>query len=349
MIRIPFSLLATLYALVIRLRIKLYEKDLLRKKKVLCRVVSVGNLTVGGTGKTPFTIYLAEEWKKRGMRIGIVSRGYGRKNRAPVILVTDGKTFFEEHSSVGDEPALMAQRLKGVPIVVSGDRFKGCQWLLEKFKVDLILLDDAFQHLRIHRDLNILLVDATRPFADGHLLPRGSLREPLSETRRADLVILTRADQPVKMEITMKKTMEFLRKSGIPQLQSRFQATGFVDLKTDDIVSLSHLENQRVFPFCGIGNPDAFLKQLLQLGLRFDDAMFFQDHYAFQVSDFLKIETRGREAGAAWWVTTEKDAVKIKSLINKGLTISNIKIVALRIDVAFFESDFETERLLFKG
>ncbi|HZR45761.1 MAG TPA: tetraacyldisaccharide 4'-kinase, partial [Candidatus Manganitrophaceae bacterium] len=149
----PFTLLASIYGLSCRIRIFLYEKGVFQRKRAGCYVVSIGNLTVGGTGKTPFTIYLAEKWREKGYKIGIVSRGYKGSYKGPVVLVSDGESILEKVSSVGDEPYLMAERLKGIPIVVSADRFKGCQRLIERFRVDIILLDDGFQHLRLHRDL----------------------------------------------------------------------------------------------------------------------------------------------------------------------------------------------------
>ncbi|MFQ5781092.1 MAG: tetraacyldisaccharide 4'-kinase, partial [Nitrospiria bacterium] len=190
----PLTLFAWLYGLVCRLRPFLYEKGFLPRKRADAFIVSVGNLTVGGTGKTPFTIYLAETWREKGYSVGIVSRGYGRNDKRSVVLVSDGEKMLEAASAAGDEPYLMAERLKGIPVVVSADRFKGCQWLIRHFKMDLILLDDAFQHVPIHRDMNLLLIDAMNPYGNHRLLPRGPLREPLSAARRADLVIFTRSE-----------------------------------------------------------------------------------------------------------------------------------------------------------
>ena len=176
----PLKLLSWVYALVIRLRVWLYQKGWLAQKRVSCHIVSIGNITTGGTGKTPITLYLAEEWQKRGHKVGIVSRGYRRKNKVPLLLVTDGIKICASPDVVGDEPYLMAQRLSDIPIMVCADRFEGCETLIRRFGLEVILLDDAFQHLKMYRDQNILIIDATNPFGNGHLLPRGPLREPLS-------------------------------------------------------------------------------------------------------------------------------------------------------------------------
>ena len=348
----PFTLLASIYGLSCRLRIFLYEKGVLPRKRAGCYVISIGNLTVGGTGKTPFTIYLAEKWKEKGYTIGIVSRGYGgnyreRRNLAlqglfykePVVLVSDGTTLLEKVASVGDEPYLMAERLNGVPIVVSADRFKGCQWLIEHFKVDVILLDDGFQHLRLHRDLNLLLVDATNPFGNGCLLPRGSLREPVSEVRRADLVIFTRSENGSDATEWISEIERF----GRPCLRSTFQPTRLIQLNTGLVRPLSDLKNRPVLSFCGIGNPDSFVHLLTLLGAEIKERMVFRDHYSYQASDWAKIKKKVAETGVQWVVTTEKDAVKIKDFLP-----ADFEIWVLRVEVAFREGAEKWESLLFQ-
>lgn len=342
----PFTLLASIYGLSCRLRIFLYEKGLLPQKRAGCYVISVGNLTVGGTGKTPFTIYLAEKWKEKGHAVGIVSRGYKGNYRGPVVLVSDGTAILEKVSSVGDEPYLMAERLKGIPIVVSADRFKGCQWLIENFKVDVILLDDGFQHLRLHRDLNLLLVDATHPFGNGCLLPRGSLREPVSEVRRADLVIFTRSENGSDATEWISEIERF----GRPCLRSTFQPTRLIQLNTRSVRPLTDLKDQPVLSFCGIGNPDSFLHLLTLLGADVKGHLIFKDHHPYQESDWVNIKKRAAELNARWVVTTEKDAVKVKDFHMQCPTLlpADFEIWVLRVEVAFWEGAEKWESLLFQ-
>lgn len=334
----PFTILASLYGLSCRLRILLYEKGMLPRKKVDCLVVSIGNLTVGGTGKTPFTIFLAKKWQERGYTVGIVSRGYRGTYKGPLRLVSDGQEILERPETAGDEPYLMAQRLKGIPILVSSDRYKGCQWLLERFHLDVILLDDGFQHIRLHRDLNILLVDATNPFGNGALLPRGALREPLSEVRRADVVIFTRSEDQADASEWIGEIERF----GRPCVRTSFQPSRLIDVRNGTALPTGTLVKEPVLSFCGIGNPDSFAMLLKRLGVDLREQVVFRDHHSYQPSDLEKIRKKADQLGAKWVVTTEKDAVKIKELLPKDFVVW-----ALRVDIIFWEDPAKWESLLF--
>ncbi len=335
-LRFPFTVLSWIYGVVIRLRLLFYAIGLLSKKRVDCRVISIGNMTVGGTGKTPMTLYLAEQWRKRGAKVGIVSRGYGRKKKEAVIVVCDGRKVLESAESVGDEPVLMAKRLLdisgGIPIIVASDRYEGCQKLLKDFKVDLILLDDAFQHIRMHRDQNLLLIDAANPFGNTHLLPRGLLREPISEIRRADTIVITRSN----IAKNLSDLNDQLETFGRPILKSRFAATEVLALSTGASVSLDELKNRPILAFCGIGNPSSFFKQLLDLGAELKETKVFQDHHVYETSDILDLNRCAKEIGVHWLVTTEKDAVKITALA--GGDFMETRCFALRIGLEFLES-----------
>lgn len=335
----PFTVLSSLYDASCRLRVLLYEKKILSRKRVDCYVVSVGNLTVGGTGKTPFTIFLARKWKDKGYSVGIISRGYGGRYTEQVLLVSDGEKILHDASKVGDEPYLMAERLKGVPIVVSADRFEGCRWLLERFKIDVILLDDGFQHLRLHRDLNLLLVDAMNPFGNGYLLPRGSLRESVSEVRRADLVIFTRSES----QVDATEWIHEIERFGRPCLRSTFQPKELIHLNTGTIHPLSVLKSRPLLCFCGIGNPDSFVNLVSSLGADVREQIVFDDHFPYQSSDFEKIKNRAISLGMNGLVTTEKDAVKIRAFLSP-----EVDVWALRVDVVFWENPEKWEPLLFK-
>ena len=167
----------------------------LRKRKRLARpVISIGNLTVGGTGKTPFTICLARSLQQKGYRPAIISRGYKRRGDRRAMIVSDGSGIHSNAYWAGDEPVLMAGALPGVPVVVGSDRFEAGKLAITRFNPDMLLLDDAFQHLRLYRDLDILLMDAAQPLGNGFVFPRGTLREPADAAGRADVVVMTRAD-----------------------------------------------------------------------------------------------------------------------------------------------------------
>ena len=256
-----------------------------------------------------------------------------------MVLVSVGEKILEKVSSVGDEPYLMAERLKGIPIVVSADRFKGCQWLVERFRVDIILLDDGFQHLRLHRDLNLLLVDATNPFGNGALLPRGSLREPVSEVRRADLVIFTRSENGSDAMEWISEIERF----GRPCLRSRFQPTGLIQLHTGLFRPVADLKGRPVVALCGIGNPASFFHLLNTLGAEVKEQLIFKDHHRYQELDWTKIKKKVEEAGVKWVVTTEKDAVKIKDFLP-----ADFEVWVVRVEVAFWEGAEKWESLLFQ-
>jgi len=318
----PLTLLSWCYGFVVRLRIVLYARAWLTIRRLPCHLVSIGNITAGGTGKTPMVLYFAESWQKKGYKVGIVSRGYRRKNKAAVVLVSDGMRPCATAEAVGDEPYLMAQRLSGVPIVVSADRYEGCKKLIADFAVDVILLDDAFQHLKLHRDQNLLMIDATNPFGNGHLLPRGPLREPLAEIRRSDVVIFTRVADDFPMDDMMRHVAPFQKH----MLQSHFEATALIDLATGEVSAPAQLAGKRVRPICGIGNPEAFLQQLEHLGATLEAPLIFEDHYAYQRSDVQHMQAEANEKKGCWHVTTEKDAVKIKPLMRDASAIYALRI-----------------------
>ncbi len=346
---LPLTGLSMIYGALCRLRVGLYRRGLIATRRVDCPVISVGNLTVGGTGKTPLVIFLAEQYRQRGYAVGIVSRGYGGNYSTPARLVSDGDTAAE----VGDEPCLMARRLPNVPIVVAKSRYEGCQLLRSKFKPDLILLDDGFQHLSLHRDLNLLLIDATNPFGNGALLPRGPLREPLPQMKRADVIILTRHEAGAPPPPVLQGVCD-----KIPMLRCRFVPTALIHLTTGVVHPLTLLTERPVLAFCGIGNPAAFSALLTRAGADIVEMIGFRDHHPYTLSDLREIE---RRAGAGLRiVTTEKDGVKIQPLLSGGLasppeplqTTKNMADVggpfALRMETLFHEAPDQWEPLLLR-
>ncbi len=325
---LPFTLLMPVYGMIVRLRIWLYKVGIFPTRRVGCRVVSVGNLTVGGTGKTPVTIALARAYQERGYAVGIVSHGYGARLQGAVHLVSDGKKRFMSAVTAGDEAALMSEQLPGIPIVVSRDRYQGCLWLLVHFKVTLILLDDAFQHLGLHRDLNLLLIDATRPMGNHLLLPRGPLRESVSAVHRADAILLTRC----KSESDLSRLLPDLTPYRRPVLRCRFAPTAIVQVQSGEVRSPGDLLHQPILAFCGIGNPESFEASLLGLGAKIEEWVCFPDHWAYHRADLSCLGVRAAALKVSFVITTEKDAVKIRTLLPEGM-----EVWALRIAVEFLD------------
>jgi len=334
------TILSGIYFLLWRCRLFLYEHKILPTKRVNAFVVSVGNLTVGGTGKTPVTLFLAQQYQAKGSRVGIVSRGYRGRYKAPVVVVSDGQSVLEPPQIVGDEPVMMARRLNGVPIVVSRDRVLGCQWLIDHFKIDLILLDDGFQHIRLHRDLNILLMDATQ--TNYFLLPKGPMREPIFAAHRANIVIVTRQDC-ASPPFNMPEGSGF----DSPILQTSFYPVGLMPLKGGASRPISTLSGEPIIAVCGIGNPSAFIKMLEQLGAKIYETILFPDHHHYTEADMQGIGIKAKSLGAKTIITTEKDAIKIERIPAQMAPFEAVDIWALEIRISFLDPYERWGNLLF--
>jgi tetraacyldisaccharide 4'-kinase len=317
--------LGALYGLLTRARVALYRGGALRVEKINAPVISVGNITTGGTGKTPLVEWLALALAREGRRPCILTRGYGRANARARVVVSDGERVLVEAAAGGDEPRLLAEKLRGVAAVVSdADRVAAARWALENLHCDLFILDDGFQHLRIARDFNILTVDATNPWGGRRLLPRGRLREPLREMARADCCVITRAEQLAAEPLDALREEVSRLMNGRPVFLSRTRIKGLrpvalMSLNERDEASLGSLLPldslpQRVAVFCGLGNPSAFLESLRADGLALQHTRAFPDHHVYTQSDIEELEHEALARGAQALLTTAKDAVKLRAL-----------------------------------
>ncbi len=287
-----------------RLRYAGYGLGVLKQRRLPGFVVSVGNITAGGTGKTPATAALAKWALLRGVRACIISRGYGGAYKQPVLAVSDGNRILADSRAAGDEPVLLAEKVSGCPVVLSRKRYLAGLYAREKFGCELFILDDGFQHMQLFRDLNLLLMDAAQPFGNGRLLPLGPLREPLDQLKRADAFILTRAGDGNK-----ENTLSFLK--GIYPHVPAFCAEHVPDrvvfprLGLDDAPET--LKGKRIVAFAGIGRPEAFKGTLLSLGAEVAAFRGFKDHYVYGKEDLDRLVRLRKKAGAQYIVTTEKD------------------------------------------
>lgn len=317
----PLYLLSFPYGWGLRLRILLYSLGLLNIRRLPCPVISVGNITVGGTGKTPLVMALARGLKDRGIPVAILSRGYkGKKTSGP--LVSDGQTVFLSPKESGDEPFLMANTLKDIPILIGKDRFRNGQVALQQFGVHGLLLDDGYQHLRLHRDLNILLIDSDIGFGDDHLLPRGILREPLTYLQRADLFLITKVEHPEASQYVEEKLRQ-LHPS--PQVfHSHYEPVGLIGPE-GEWEELNALKGRKVLALCGIANPTSFFSLLTKCGAEIVEEAIFPDHHVYTANDLSLIQ--GKEKRVDWVVTTEKDMVKLKDLNVHALPTRALRIV----------------------
>jgi tetraacyldisaccharide 4'-kinase len=283
----------------------------------------VGNITAGGTGKTPLVAWLARLLLIRKRRPAILSRGYGR------------------HEALGldDENAMLAHMVPGVPVVVDPDRVRGASRAVREHRVDVLVLDDGFQHRRLARDLDLVLIDGVWPFGASHLLPRGLLREPLSALRRADFVLMTRANliAPERIEHVKKRLGEVA--PGVPTACCATTIEGIRPLGAREAEPSARLREGRWWAFCGVGNPEGFRLTLALAGCRPVGLSVFSDHHRYREAQVRGLLERARQAGCQGLVTTEKDAVKVEGMLERRL---DPPVYVLQTDLEFTEG---SERL----
>jgi tetraacyldisaccharide 4'-kinase len=321
-------LLSVLYGLAVRLRHAFYVLAFFRKKKLVQRVISVGNITLGGTGKTPAVMQIAGVLLGHQKHPVIISRGYGRNDESSLVVVSDGKKVLVDTKTGGDEPVLISSKLIGVPVVVDSDRYRAALFAHRRFGNDTVILDDGFQHLRLQRDLDIVLVDAADPFGSGKLFPAGILREPLSALQRAHAVLITGSDRAANVE-SIKKMIR--RNTAAYIFTSQQVPTDLVDVMTGEVKQLSTLRGSTVLAFAGIARPASFVSLLRSLGAEIKSEFAYPDHYEYKKSDLAAIFQRAADEKIGMIVTTEKDAVRLKSLKPDG-------IWALRIELKVVEN-----------
>src|SRR2546425_813951 len=304
MVLAPLGSLSHLYGLTMRARAALYSRGLLRQQILPCRVISVGNLTVGGTGKTPVVIALAAALRDRGRKVGVISRGYKRRSGTSILEISDGRTLRGHPEDSGDEPFLIAQRCPGVPVAVGADRPLVGRYLVDRFDLDTLVLDDGFQHVAWRRDMDIWVLDAGAPFGNGYLLPGGGLREPLSAMDRASAVLVTRASQGQRLD-ELKATVRAVAPA-VPIWITDFAPSAVVRVGSEAAVEPSALKGERVLAVSGIGNPESFRRLLGAAGAIVVDHCVFPDHHAYSVDDLQQVRRAAEQAGGGPLVTTRE-------------------------------------------
>jgi tetraacyldisaccharide 4'-kinase len=306
----PFS---SLYGAAMKTRRALYGSGRLRVHELGVPVISVGNLTLGGTGKTPLVEWIARELAKTGLRVCILTRGYGRQNAATRTIVSNGNDILANADEAGDEPLLLAEKLKGQAAVISdADRVAAAGWALENFDSEVFVLDDGFQHLRVARNLNILTIDATNPWGNGKLLPAGILREPRAELARADCIVITRADDLNSTDAVRREVVRQAKQTSV--FSSRMKLSGLRAVHGQSLVDAEEIKASGVVAFCGLGNPDSFFSLLRRSGYQLTQTRVYRDHYRYLQTDVDQIEQAARRHGAQVLLTTAKDEVKLRSL-----------------------------------
>jgi tetraacyldisaccharide 4'-kinase len=341
---------AYLYGAAMRARARLFANGRLAAHRLPCKVVSVGNITLGGTGKTPASLYVARLIHEAGFRVAVVSRGYKGRAEHQGGIVSDGQALRMPPADAGDEPYLMARHLLplGVPVIVGRDRVRSGWLATERFATEVLVLDDGFQHMRLRRDLNLVLLDAGQPFGNGYLLPRGTLREPLSALARADACLLTRCPRVMVEGISNandgRQGGRFPRDRRHPVFPAchtpfavEWVAAGQIGPR-QEMPSMNGMRRRPIFAFSGIARNDDFLASLGEMGFDLRGWQAFGDHHPYSREDLAAIELRAARQGAELMVTTEKDRVKIDAAWIRRLPLL---VMGVRIDFGAYAADFQ--------
>lgn len=342
-----FSLL---YQGIVIVRHYLYRKRILRAQHLGCLVVVVGNLTVGGTGKTPVVEKLARTLQQKGRKVAILSRGYKSRKEplwkrwrrwilhqppVPPRVVSDGEKVLHDSEVAGDEPYMLARNLPGVVVVTDKDRVKAGWFAIRNFGVDTLILDDGFQYFQLQDHLQLLLVDKTDPFGNGHLLPRGILREPIRQMRRASYVFLTKSEAPADPEL-LATLRRYRSEEEWVECAHRPKTLRAVNGEGEE--PLEMLSGKRVGALSGIATPESFEAFLEELGVVECRRFRFLDHHRFRLEELEAVAAAARESQLDLLVTTEKDAVRIPPCFAAGLPFYFLRV---EIDLLAGAESFE--------
>jgi tetraacyldisaccharide 4'-kinase len=302
------------YSAGVRLRNFFYDKGWLKTHRVNAVVLSIGNITAGGTGKTPLVIWLCNLLKEKEIHHAILTRGY-KTSRAPPRMrpvSNEGDTQTAIRNTLTDEPAILAQSCPEAKIAMNPDRVAGAMEMVNMFSGEALIMDDGFQHRRLARDLDIVTIDATVPFGYGRLLPAGLLREPVTALKRADAAVITRCDQVTQEELAGIK--ERLQQFNPNMAMAEARHAPILAKTQDTQIELEQLKGKRIFAFCGIGNPTAFLTTIESLGGVFAGSAIYNDHRHYSRQGVAEICDQAKQSGAELILTTEKDYSKIAAL-----------------------------------
>lgn len=323
-------LLSFPYMILVRFRNWAYRNQILKSQKLSVPVISVGNITVGGTGKTPVVQFLARYYRSQGKKVAILSRGYKRKNNQPIILISNYEQVLTDWETAGDEPFLLAQSLSGVAVVVGNKRRVTGEYAIRELKPDVIVLDDGFSHQQVARNLNLVLIDTTRPFGNNHYLPAGLLREPISSLIRADLILLTKT----RPGLTYSNLIDKIHRINptIPIYIVRTSPARLIEISNQGELPVSELIREPIIAFAGIANPTPFKDILQEFNAEVKSFFPFPDHYVYVENDIIYLLVQAKQKQCKYLVTTQKDAVKLKKLLAK-FPEQSYRFIALDIEL----------------
>ena len=303
----PFS---PLYSAIMKTREAMYSKGIKRSHKLDIPVISVGNLTMGGTGKTPVVALLASLLQKEGLKPAIISRGYGGAAANKVNVVSDGKEIFLDAEAAGDEPCFLAKKLPGIPVLTGIVRILPCRHAAKQLGCNILILDDGFQHMAVQRDLDLVLFSAASLAGNSRVFPGGDLREPVSALKRGHAFIITGVTDALRERCVSFRELLQQRFPDTPVFFTSYQAVGATSLANDAIQELSELPSP-LYGFCGIAQPQLFQKSLEAENISLSGFMPLRDHQALTPSLMKKIASQAEKSGAKGLITTEKDLIKL--------------------------------------
>lgn len=333
--------LGIIHLLIVVIRNKLYDWQILKTQRLLRPVISIGNIQMGGTGKTPLTIAVLDKLQSEGLKVGVLSRGYKRKSGAEIIMPGGDRDIYKnQYESIGDEPALILKHLKQGALGVGRNRYRVGLKMLEKHPVDVFVLDDGLQHRKLHRDVDICLIDVSRWSRHPFLFPFSYLRDSKSSLKRCHAVVLTKVGKQRDEAQELKQQLH--GKYGIPVFEGDLQPQALVDIRGDSELSLAELKGKKVAAFCGIARPSHFFDMLKRSGVELVLEKKFPDHHHYSSNDLGGLMKTMKEKGVNTAITTEKDAVKLRGLMREnhfeGIRFLLLRVrFVLKVEVEFFD------------
>ncbi len=332
-IKLFLLILSLLYGIAVNLLILSSSS---RKAVLKCKVISIGNITLGGTGKTMLVEYVSSFLKESGIKFAIISRGYKRT------LSAVAKNQFSI-AQMGDEPYMLWKKLKDVPVIVDSDRINAADKAINEYKVNGVLLDDAFQQWAIKKDLEVCVIDSLNPFGNGHLIPRGILREPLSSLKRADVFVLSKTNFCENLPALEQRLSRINSKALI--VKSTHEYCGFYKINQHQLdFEMEFLRDKKVALISGIGDPHSFEKTVNSLGIDYELSFRFMDHHNYTSDELRHIVNKSEEKGITYIITTEKDAVRISDL-NEPVLTENFLVLKVKLKITDNEEKFHSRLL----
>jgi len=314
---LPFALL---FSFILKVRRFCFAIGMFKQYNSKCKIISVGNLVVGGTGKTPFTILLAKYLKSKGNSVAVSHRGYKGKFENMVKLISDESSVYDCAKDAGDEPFLIAKNSHGIPVIVGKNRVEAIKYLEGKFSLDYIILDDSFQHLKVKHDIDFLLFNSENPIGNSFVIPAGLLRESKSTIKFCDFLIFNNCPEDFVIP-------EWITKYEKPIFQTEFKIKNFVGYRTNETKDVSYFKEKKIFLISGIGNPKSFENSIRSLGITFSHHFIFPDHHDFKYkNDILPIIKRGIEEKINAILTTEKDFMKLQYITSSEIDFYYAKL-----------------------